>query len=129
MNLHLPSCNVEAWTAINPSEDPDKVLDAVSNVLPESTSTVAKSYVKVVSDNAAPLRILYDMIVSRQSQGSLGRNVRHNAGNSETWFYLNKQAAYAGVAAVCENSEESPLGPIRITVRSSCMQDIMEWLG
>ena len=41
---------------------------------------------------------------------------------------LNRQAAAAGVIAICGSPEESPLGPIRFTLRSQEIAAAIEWL-
>ncbi len=51
-----------------------------------------------------------------------------NLTNNSTWFYLNKQAAYADKIAICEESDESPLGPIKIVLSSNNIERIIEWL-
>jgi predicted RNA binding protein with dsRBD fold (UPF0201 family) len=48
-------------------------------------------------------------------------------GNS-TWFYLNKQAAFVGIVSICEEESESPLGPIKVTLRSSDLESVINWL-
>ena len=126
--LQIP-CSIEARTALNPSEDPDKVIEAILNILPGLHIFDHVSYIKATSSDAAPLDTLYEMISARRAQGSLSRLIRHNVQDQTTWFYLNKQAAYAGVAAVCDYAEESPLGPIKITIRSVRIHDIIEKLA
>ena len=44
-----------------------------------------------------------------------------------TWFYLNKQAAFVEKIAICEESEESPLGPIKVILTSSRIDEIIDW--
>jgi uncharacterized protein len=46
-----------------------------------------------------------------------------------TWFLLNKQAAAAGAVALVENKEESPLGAIKVTVKSDELDKVIEWLA
>jgi hypothetical protein len=45
-----------------------------------------------------------------------------------TWFYLNKQAAFVDVIAICNEADESPLGPIKIVLHSTNIEDVIEWL-
>jgi len=45
-----------------------------------------------------------------------------------SWFFLNKQAAYSGVISLVERYEESPLGPIKVTIISNNLDKITEWL-
>jgi predicted RNA binding protein with dsRBD fold (UPF0201 family) len=41
---------------------------------------------------------------------------------------LNKQAAIAGIAAVIEEEQESPLGPIRVTISCEELDALIDWL-
>ena len=52
---------------------------------------------------------------------------RNNDGNS-TWFYLNKQAAFVDTVAVCSESDESPLGPIKVTIEANDIENIIQTL-
>ena len=54
--------------------------------------------------------------------------MRYNLLEDTTWFYLNKQAAFVNVIALCSEAEESPLGPIKILIHSKNIDEVMEWL-
>ncbi len=56
------------------------------------------------------------------------RALEKNLENNSTWFYLNKQAAFAEKIAICEKSEESPLGPIKVILTSQNIDRIIDWL-
>jgi predicted RNA binding protein with dsRBD fold (UPF0201 family) len=51
-----------------------------------------------------------------------------NMTNDSTWFYLNKQAAFANVITLCDEADESPLGPIKIVLHSKNIEDVIDWL-
>lgn len=122
-------CRIEAWVSVQPSEDPQKVLRALLNMLPECEVTGGGMFVKATSTDTASLDALRDAVISRQLQAGLRRNLLRNLDGEATWFYLNKQAAFVGAVAVCDDPEESPLGPLKITITSRRIQDIIEWLG
>jgi predicted RNA binding protein with dsRBD fold (UPF0201 family) len=44
-----------------------------------------------------------------------------------TWFLLNKQAAFSGVVVIVEEEDESPLGPIKITIKNQDTEEIIKW--
>jgi predicted RNA binding protein with dsRBD fold (UPF0201 family) len=44
-------------------------------------------------------------------------------------FCLNKQVAYAGHVSFCEETAESPLGPIKVTIESGAPQQVIDWLA
>ena len=65
---------------------------------------------------------------SKSSLGVLGKLLEWNRKGNLTWFLLNKQAAYEDVISLIENYEESPLGPIRVTIISDSLDRVIEWL-
>lgn len=96
-----------------PSEDPDKVARALDNMFPGLEFELSGKLLRAESGESC-LAELRDKVRRRGMQASLARQMRRNERDGRTWFYLNKQAAFVGTAAVCENADESPLGPIRV---------------
>ncbi|MDP8905989.1 MAG: hypothetical protein M3M88_00515, partial [Thermoproteota archaeon] len=50
-----------------------------------------------------------------------------NQNMDTTWFLLNKQAAFSKVVALVEDEDESPLGPIKITIKNQNIEEIINW--
>ena len=94
-----------------PSEDPAKVARALDNMFPGLEFARSDGILRAESGMSC-LDELRDRVRRRGMQASLARQMRRNERDGRTWFYLNKQAAFVGTAAVCENADESPLGPI-----------------
>lgn len=114
---------------VNSSEDPQKVIDAVTNVV-ERCSPEFRYGSRVVgrATGAEPLSILYEQVRSRSAMGVLRRMLLDNRAGDSTWFLLNKQAATAGIAAVIEEEQESPLGPIRVAISCEELDALVDWL-
>ena len=55
--------------------------------------------------------------------------MENNLEDDRTWFFLNKQAAFVENIAICDEVEESPLGPIKVTLTSSNIDGIIDWLA
>ena len=114
--------------SVNPSESPEKVINAVENVIacfPElryGTRVIARSH------GYDSLRAIYDQIRSRSIMGVLRRLLLNNRAANGTWFLLNKQAAAAGIVAVIEAEQESPLGPIRVNLECEELGSLIDWL-
>lgn len=128
MKIPEIACKIEAYAAVNPSEDPEKVQQSISNVLQDMNYKYENGSIKGLSNDLQSLSKIYDTIKSRKSTKTYRRQMRYNLGGDTTWFYLNKQAAFVNVIALCEESEESPLGPIKILLHSKNIERIMEWL-
>ena len=123
----LIELKVEA--VVNPSEHPQKVIDAISNVVARCSPEVAyRSRVVGKAAGSDSLSILYEQVRSRSAMGVLRRMLLNNRAGDRTWFLLNKQAATAGIAAVIENEQESPLGPIRVTITCEELNILIDWL-
>ena len=120
-------CKIEAYAAVNPSEDPEKVQQAISNVLQDMNFKYESGSIKGISNDLQSLSKIYETIKSRKSR-TYRRQMRYNLQGDTTWFYLNKQAAFVNVIALCEEAEESPLGPIKILLHSKNIDKVMEWL-
>jgi predicted RNA binding protein with dsRBD fold (UPF0201 family) len=120
---------VKIEAAVNPSEHPQKVIDAITNVFARCSPEL--SYRSRVVGRAAgsdSLAIVYEQVRSRAAMGVLRRMLLENRAGDITWFLLNKQAATAGIAAVIEDRWESPLGPIRVTISCEELDALIDWL-
>ena len=47
---------------------------------------------------------------------------------NSAWFYLNKQAAFVEKVVLCEEAEESPLGPLKLILTSSNIDLVIDAL-
>lgn len=114
---------------VNSSEDPQKVIDAITNVVGRCSPEFRYGR-RVVgrATGAEPLSILYEQVRSRSAMGVLRRMLLDNRAGDSTWFLLNKQAATAGIAAVIEEEQESPLGPIRVAISCEELDALVDWL-
>jgi predicted RNA binding protein with dsRBD fold (UPF0201 family) len=115
---------------VNPSESRDKVIAAITNVIDNCSPEVNyNSRVVARSNRADSLNIIYQQIRSRSAAGVLRRMLTYNRNTNTTWFLLNKQAAAVGIVAVIEEENESPLGPLRITIVCDEMDLLIDWLA
>ena len=121
-------CKIEAFCSINPSENSEKVQHAISNILINTDITKDDFSIRSTSNNLESLEKLYEIIHSKQNQNVLKRHLNRNLVNDSTWFYLNKQAAFVNVIALCDEADESPLGPIKVTLTSKNIESIIDWL-
>jgi len=114
---------------VNTSESPIKVINAVANIISRCSPEIKYgNQVVGKSVNIISLDIIYEQIRSRSAQNVLRRILLGNRKKNTTWFFLNKQAASVGVVAIIENEQESPLGPIRITLNCEDLDTLISWL-
>ncbi len=120
-------CKISAYCAINPSEDIDKIRTAVSNVLIDMDEKIVGNSLIANSNNYESLSKIYEIIRAKNIKKVYRRNLRQNIVDDSTWFYLNKQAAFANVIALCDEDNQSPLGPIKIVLQSKNIRDVIDW--
>ena len=121
-------CQIEAYCSINPSEDPNKIKLALSNILSNTDLQITNNSIKAISNNLESLSKIFETIHSRKAQKNYGRQLNANLIDDSTWFYLNRQAAFVNTIALCADSEESPLGPIKIIIISKNIERVIDWL-
>jgi uncharacterized protein len=115
---------------VSPSEDPAKVAEAVSRVVGASQGSVSVGprTVRLVSDDPKDLTRIRDQLRDRHVRGAARRRLLLNKSGHATSMMLNRQAAAAGVVVVCGTPEESPLGPIYLTISSRGIDSVIDWL-
>lgn len=114
--------------SVNPSESREKVIAAVANVIECSPEFQYGSRVISRSLGIESLRTIYEQIRSRSAMGVLRRVLLNNRIADSTYFLLNKQAAATGIAVIIEDEQESPLGPIRVTLDCEELNVLIDWL-
>ena len=115
-------------TVLNPSEDPEKVRKCILNVANGCHPTEKSGAMEATCTGILSLHHIRVGIRSKSSSAVLRKLLEWNRKGNLSWFYLNKQAAYSGVISLVERYEESPLGPIKVTMTSNNLDKIMEWL-
>jgi predicted RNA binding protein with dsRBD fold (UPF0201 family) len=128
MKIPSISCKIEMFCSVNSSEDPKKIEKAISNVFTHSTLKNNIFSISAHSKDLKSLEKIYETIHTKQSQKIYRRNLEKNLENDTTWFYLNKQAAFVEKIVICEEANESPLGPIKVILTSSYIDRIIDWI-
>ncbi|MBT8252147.1 MAG: hypothetical protein KJO99_04875 [Nitrosopumilus sp.] len=128
MKIPNINCTLEMNCALHPSEDPEKVKTSISNIFPYSTIKTEDFSVVAQSKELRSFEKIYETVHSKKSQNTYRRYLEKNLDNDTTWFYLNKQAAFVEKIAICEQPEESPLGPIKVILSSPNIDGIIDWI-
>ncbi|MFB5597447.1 MAG: RNA-binding domain-containing protein [Nitrosopumilaceae archaeon] len=122
------ACKISVYCPIYPSEDPKKVEHALTNIFEDAKITIDKNSVKASSNNLEMLEKIFEVIHSRKTQRIYRKHLNNNLLDDSTWFYLNKQAAFVNTVALCGEADESPLGPIKVILKSDDIERVIEWL-
>lgn len=115
---------------LSPSEDPQKVLEAMKSILGDVPHTVMEegSLIRVESSAPESLDKLHDQLRDRHVRGAARRRFLTGRSGRRTTVMVNRQAAAAGVVALCDSEEESPLGPVFLTIQSRNLDELIQWL-
>lgn len=121
---------VKVEAPVNPSEDPQKVIAAIEGVI-DRCSPEFRYGSRVIgrASGSEALETIYEQVRSRSAMGVLRRMLLDNRAGTGTWFLLNKQAAAAGIAVVIDDEQESPLGPIRVSINCEELDALTDWLA
>lgn len=124
---------VRVETEINPTEDAEKVKKAVSNIFDNVSVEVKSSYKGSVLYAAAEGReglVKFRNLLSSDRIRDAARKVFFGGlrGNAVR-FCLNKQVAFAGHVSFCEETAESPLGPLKVTIECDDPRQLIDWLA
>ena len=122
------SCKVQVSCQINPSEDPSKVKTAILNIFPDLEISISDELLIGKSDNTGTLSIISESIHSKNTKNIYQRILKKNSNENSTWFYLNKQAAFVNTVSLCNESDESPLGPIKVVLEGNDIENIIQSL-
>jgi len=129
MKIPNINCKIKMVCPVNLSEDPEKVKQAISNIFLFSEIKNENFSIKSYSKKLRSLEKIYESMLSTQSHKSYTRNLENNLKDDQTWFFLNKQAAFVKKVAICDESEESPMGSIKVILNSSNIDGIIDWIA
>ena len=122
------SCKVQVSCQINPSEDPSKVETAILNIFPDLEISISDKLLLGKSNGMNTLSNVSESIRSKNTKNIYQRILKKNSDENSTWFYLNKQAAFVNTITLCDEEDQSPLGPIKVVLHSENIEDVIDWL-
>ncbi len=89
----------------------------------ESATTI-----RLRSGSSRCLQRLHDQLRDRHVRDAARRLMLASLEGSVLPLKLNRQAAAAGVLALCSNAVESPLGPLNLEIETESPQQLIDWL-
>ena len=122
---------IKISAVLNASEDLLKVSTAIKNVagnVEPSNREEGDNLLVWDFDSINALYNFYSKIRERKIVTAARRLLLRNMGNDSTWVYLNKQAAFVGNIVLCDDPEESPLGPLILKFKSPLLGEVIDWL-
>jgi hypothetical protein len=124
---------VQVEAEVNPTEDLDKVKQAVENIfgsLKLEQKSLRRGSLLVGQSKDVESLSKFGNLLRRERIRDAARGVLFQGLKGKTiTFYLNKQVAYAGHVSFCEPTAESPLGPIKVKIKSGNPRKLIDWLA
>ena len=117
---------IQVFCQINPSEDPEKVKLAVNNIFPDIKLEIFDTEITGKTNNFSALSQISKSIHEKNIKNAYQRILKTNNDGESTWFYLNKQAAFVNIVALCSEANESSLGPVKVILRSNDIEQVIE---
>jgi predicted RNA binding protein with dsRBD fold (UPF0201 family) len=86
------------------------------------------SSIRIRSESSRCLLKLHDQLRDRHVRDAARRLMLASLEGHVLPLKLNRQAAAAGVLALCSNAVESPLGPLNMEIESEAPEKLIDWL-
>jgi predicted RNA binding protein with dsRBD fold (UPF0201 family) len=129
----MDEVTVHVEAEINPTESEDKVKAAVTNVLGNASITIKPSHkgstLNADAKGQDSLIKIRNLLRNDRIRDSTRKLLFRSISGNKISFCLNKQVAFAGHVSFSEETAESPLGPIRVTIETDNPQQLIEWLA
>jgi predicted RNA binding protein with dsRBD fold (UPF0201 family) len=128
----MDEVSVHVEVDVNPTESKDKVRRAVENIFgsidlqakPSDGGNILSS-----ETSGTDSLIRFQELLRRERIRDAARKALFEGLNGKTLsFCLNKQVAYAGHVSFSQQDAESPLGPIKVRVRTENPRELIDWL-
>lgn len=119
-------------TEINLTEDREKVKKAVANIFENFSMEIKSSYggsmLLAEAKGRAALVKFRNVLRSDRIRAAAKKVFFGGIRRTAVSFCLNKQVAFAGHVSFSEEVAESPLGPIRVTIKCGDPKLLIDWL-
>ncbi|KXA94972.1 hypothetical protein AKJ65_02910 [candidate division MSBL1 archaeon SCGC-AAA259E19] len=118
---------IEVKAEIHPSEDPEKVVEAVKNIFPDMDLKITDNEVKGRTRNIKSLENFKNKLGLQAIRDSTRSLMKRRKENNKIHLLLNKQPAT--VDKISFSDGETPLGPIEVTIKSEKISELIDYLA
>ncbi len=119
-------CKITARARVNPTEDRNKVITAISNIFNFDELEIGDGYVIVTGENESLLN-LRESLKERRIRDTANRIFTNGAEDNKITFSLSKQAALVSVPNFVDK-DMSKLGEIDVTIETDNVEAFIEWM-
>ena len=129
----MAEITVEAQTIVNLTESEEKVRAAICNIFGNVSFTIQtegkQSNLIAQAKGKDSLMKLRTLLRQDRIRDASRKALLHSIRGETISFCLNKQVAAAGHISFSQQTAESPLGPIQITITTENPRQLVEWLA
>jgi predicted RNA binding protein with dsRBD fold (UPF0201 family) len=128
----MEEVSVHIEVDVNPTESEQKVKEAVEKIfgaMSMQTKLLHKGSLLLAEAAGQEALVKFHDILQREHIRAAARAVfLQGLERTSVNFCLNKQVAYAGHVSFSQEVAESPLGPIKVKIKSENPRQIVDWL-
>lgn len=128
----MEEATVTIEAEVNPTESEDKVRRAIESMFGNVQTKVEPLHrgarMSVESKGSEALAKLYNLLRRERVRAAARRVFLEGIDGRTISFCLNKQVAYAGHISFSKEEAESPLGPIKVRIKSENPRRLIDWL-
>jgi len=129
----LSSVSVRVEAEVNPTENPEKVKRANTNIISNPTFEMAsKGYTAILTakgEGKDALSLFHDLLRKEMILDSARSILLKGIDGNCIRFYLNKQVAFVNKISFCKPFVESPLGSLKVEIICDDPIEIINWLS
>lgn len=129
----MDQVTVHLEVEVYPTESEEKVKKALWNLfgdVPTQTKPLPKGIVLTAEAKGLDALSTLRNVLRRDRIRDASRKPLFQGLSEDAFsFYLNKQVAFAGHVSFSEATSESPLGPIKVTVKCENPRELIDWLA
>ncbi|MDI9434400.1 MAG: RNA-binding domain-containing protein [Euryarchaeota archaeon] len=122
------NCKVEARAMVHPTENLNKVIEALSNIFDYDDLLITENQVTVTGSYSS--LIFFKEFLEKQRIRDTARKILLkvlNQDSNKIEFKISKQAAFAGKINLVED-DLSPLGEIEVIIHTENPDELIDWL-
>ena len=125
---------ITVWAEVRPSEDIEKVKQAVLNIISPTVLNIEdvgdKTYIVATAGSYRALLKMRELIRKQEIEDSARLVLtRGLVSENKIVIHVHKQAAYVGHLSFVTEERESPLGPITIIIETNKPRQLIDWLA
>jgi len=124
---------VQVEAEINPTEAEEKVKTAVANIFGnvpvEVTPCQIGSMLASRTEGLDALMNFRDLLRRDRVRAAARKVLFTGLEGGRITFFLNKQVAFANHVSFSQETGESPLGPIKVSINCQNPRELIDWLA